>query len=99
MTIIQTPSLAFDALCYFDFRKSANISYLTEITLLCTQCLSNEHHFVPSHLLLVAVSTLNAIIKRLPTVVMTLTEEELYSAYVQSLLRLVHVIHQRCRNK
>lgn len=99
MTIIQTPSLAFDALCYFDFRNFDNISYLTEITLICAQCLSNEHHFIPSHLLLVVVSTVNAIMKRLPTAVVTLAEEELYSVYVQSLLRLIHVIHQRCRNE
>ena len=99
MAIIQTPSLAADALCYFDFRNSANLSCLTEITLLCSQCLSNEHHFVPSHLLLVAVSTLNAIIKRLPTAIITLTEEEQYSGFVQSLLRLIHVIHQRCRSE
>ena len=99
IAVTRSPILAFNALCYFDFFQSKNISFLTQIVTLLISILAEENQFIPSSLLNVLVCILHAISNRFCEDSLTFLQSPLFSPYllfIREIILLCHLLQSRC---
>lgn len=99
IAVTRSPILAFNALCYFDFFQSKNISFLTQIVTLLISILAEENQFIPSSLLSVLVCILHAIRNRFCEDSLTFLHSPLFTPYllfVREVILLCHLLQSRC---
>ncbi|KAK8822814.1 hypothetical protein WA556_001705 [Blastocystis sp. ATCC 50177/Nand II] len=98
IAVTRSPILAFNALCYFDFFQSKNISFLTQIVTLLISILAEENQFIPSSLLNVLVCILHAISNCFCEDSLTFLHSPLFSPYllfVREIILLCHLLQLR----
>ena len=91
IAVTRSPILAFNALCYFDFFQSKNISFLTQIVTLLISILAEENQFIPS--------ILHAISNCFCEDSLTFLHSPLFSPYllfVREIILLCHLLQLRC---
>ena len=99
VSLTKSPTLAFNALCYFDFFQPKNISFLTQIVSMLISILTEENQFIPFNLLKVLVCILHVLYNHFCEDSASFLHSPLFSPYllfIHEIILLCHLLHLRC---